>query len=245
MTAQLPNEHFIYVADSKFSPYGNISNEDIIHRVNEIADWLVTKNCKAIVVACNTATVNAIDQLRQRLTMPIIGVEPAIKPAISASTSNTIGVLVTQATANNQRFQALVKSHKGNSTVLIQPCNGLVELIEAGKIHTEECENLLRGYLTPLLTKKVDTIVLGCTHYPFLATTLQQLIAANTTHNVTLMETALPVCLQLERQLVKFGLKNNKTNYVENSFYSSQADKNQSELFSSLWKSPIIVEKIK
>ena len=122
ITDLLPDEELIYVADSKFAPYGKLSTGDIIKRVNHISDQLVAMNVKAIVIACNTATVNAIDQLRQRIDIPIIGVEPAIKPAASNSKTKSVGLLVTQATAQNKRFIALVDKYSNNTKVHIQPC---------------------------------------------------------------------------------------------------------------------------
>jgi len=238
ISKQLPNEQLIYVADSDYAPYGDISNDKIIQRVNIIADWLVQKQCKAIVLACNTATVNAIDQLRKRLSIPIIGVEPAIKPAALKSTTKKIGILVTQATANNKRFLALVERYKNGAEVYVQPCLGLVELIEKGQQTSFKCQQLLRKYLAPLIEKNVDTLVLGCTHYPFAT----QLIKDIMTSKVTLMETAAPVSEQLERQLIKHQLLSNTLQSVVHKFYSSSENDKQNEIFSQLWGEKINLE---
>ncbi len=238
ISKQLPNEQLIYVADSDYAPYGDISNDKIIQRVNIIADWLVQKQCKAIVLACNTATVNAIDQLRKRLSIPIIGVEPAIKPAALKSNTKKIGILVTQATANNKRFLALVERYKNGAEVYVQPCLGLVELIENGQQTSFKCQQLLRKYLAPLIEKNVDTLVLGCTHYPFAT----QLIKDIMTSKVTLMETAAPVSEQLERQLIKHQLLSNTPQSVVHKFYSSSENDKQNEIFSQLWGEKINLE---
>jgi len=238
ISKQLPNEQLIYVADSDYAPYGDISNDKIIQRVNIIADWLVQKQCKAIVLACNTATVNAIDQLRKRLSIPIIGVEPAIKPAALKSNTKKIGILVTQATANNKRFLALVERYKNGAEVYVQPCLGLVELIEKGQQTSFKCQQLLRKYLAPLIEKNVDTLVLGCTHYPFAT----QLIKDIMTSKVTLMETAAPVSEQLERQLIKHQLLSNTPQSVVHKFYSSSENDKQNEIFSQLWGEKINLE---
>jgi len=238
ISKQLPNEQLIYVADSDYAPYGDISNDKIIQRVNIIADWLVQKQCKAIVLACNTATVNAIDQLRKRLSIPIIGVEPAIKPAALKSNTKKIGILVTQATANNKRFLALVERYKNGAEVYVQPCLGLVELIENGQQTSFKCQQLLRKYLAPLIEKNVDTLVLGCTHYPFAT----QLIKDIMTSKVTLMETAAPVSEQLERQLIKHQLLSNTLQSVVHKFYSSSENDKQNEIFSQLWGEKINLE---
>ena len=202
VTQQLPNEHLIYLADNLHAPYGDKTTTFITKRVNFIAKQLIQRQVKALVIACNTATVNAIDQLRKQVTIPIIGVEPAIKPAANYSKTKKVGILVTQATATNKRFLALVKKHSVGVDVFIQPCPGLVELIEKGEINSYQCESLLRNYLSPLLAKKVDTIVLGCTHYPFLLNKIQHIIG----RNIKIMDTAAPVTKELQRQLSKHKL---------------------------------------
>lgn len=238
ISLQLPNEQLIYVADSAYAPYGDISVELIQQRVNKIADWLVSNHCKALVIACNTATVNAIDQLRERLTIPIIGVEPAIKPAALTSITKNIGILVTQATANNQRFLALIERYKNGSSVYIQPCLGLVELIEQGQQHTVQCRKLLKSYLTPLIDNQVDTVVLGCTHYPFIGELIKEIMP----EDVTLMESATPVSEQLTRQLTKFNLLSTQPSPLVDKFYTSNLSLDQHDVFNQLWGSDITIE---
>ena len=239
---QLPEETLIYVADSLYAPYGDKSDEEIIARVNIIADQLISQNCKALVIACNTATVIAIDQLRKRLSIPIIGVEPAIKPAVIKSKNKRIGILTTQATAKNQRFLALVDKYKGNSEVYIQPCPGLVELIESNQLHSITFDNLLNSYLDLITDKQIDTLVLGCTHYPFFSDKLKDFLSSD----IAIMETALPVTEQLKRQLIQHELINQTVELVKASesqpqyqFFSSQANNDLSALMSTLLKTPI------
>ncbi|MDG1750085.1 MAG: glutamate racemase [Thalassotalea sp.] len=241
ITEHLPKEQLIYIADSQYAPYGDISNQQIIERVNIIADELINKKCKAIVIACNTATVNAIDQLRERLSVPIIGVEPAIKPAATLSKAKKIGILVTQATANNERFIALVNQHKNDAEVFIQPCLGLVELIEQGQQKSEKFNLLLNQYLSPLITKKIDTLVLGCTHYPFMSDAIKAIMP----NNVQLLETATPVSEQLKRQLAKHQLLATHPPKTAHKFYSSSTNPRQNEIFSQLWQSEIKVNLFK
>lgn len=238
ITEHLPNEQLIYIADSAYAPYGDISNVQIVERVNFITDVLLKKNCKAIVVACNTATVNAIDQLRDRLSIPIIGVEPAIKPAEKISKTKNIGILVTQATATNKRFLALVNKYKNGSKVFIQPCLGLVELIEHGQQESSEFKHLLKSYLFPLIESNVDTIVLGCTHYPFMIKAIKDIMP----DSIKLIETATPVSEQLERQLIKYKLLSNTPMNSPHQFYTSHDISAQNEIFSQLWISPIKLE---
>lgn len=227
----LPNENLIYVADSQFAPYGDKSSTVIIERVNKLADWLISQNVKAIVVACNTATVIAIDQLRARLSIPIIGVEPAIKPAALKSKNQQIGLLVTEATAINNRFLALVQKHKNGAEAFIQPCPGLVELIEQGLHESEQCRQLINKFLQPLLQTSIDTLVLGCTHYPFVRSMIQKAVG----NKVIIMETAQPVTDQLIRQLRSNNLLANDNHISQQSFFSSQLSPQQTTLMSVLF----------
>jgi glutamate racemase len=228
----LPNESLIYVADSLFAPYGDKSSAVIIERVNKLADWLISQDVKAIVVACNTATVIAIDQLRARVNIPIIGVEPAIKPAALHSKTQKIALLVTEATAINHRFLALVNKHKNGAQAFIQPCAGLVELIEQGLHESEQCRQLLNGFLQPLLQNNIDKLVLGCTHYPFVSAMIQEIVG----DKVTIMETALPVTEQLIRQLGHNNLLASGEHVFQQTFFSSQISLHQEHLMSALFE---------
>lgn len=229
---RLPNENLLYVADTLHAPYGDKTAEFIQQRVNEIAYWFIERNAKAIVVACNTATVNAIDQLRKNISIPVIGVEPAIKPAVNLSKNKKVAILVTKATAENQRFLTLVAQYGHNSEVIIQPCPGLVELIEQDKKNSPECELLLSKYLQPLLDKGVDTIVLGCTHYPLVKGIINKICG----ENVIIMETALPVTEQLQRQLALHNLINPSDKIGTTRFYSSKHGDMQQALFTHIWQ---------
>lgn len=240
----LPNESIIYVADTLHAPYGEKSVEQIQTRVNIISDYLIEQGVKAIVVACNTATVNAIEQLRSRVNIPIIGVEPAIKPASAHSAQQKVGILVTQATAHNSRFLNLIATHKQNADVYIQACPGLVELIEQGNLHSPLMRELLSKYLTPLKEKSVDTLVLGCTHYPFVTDIIREIVG----DNVTIMETALPVTEQLQRQLSKHQLNNSSTLtkplLPSYRFISSCYSKELEEVFNKLLNKEISLENV-
>ncbi|WP_206512312.1 glutamate racemase [Colwellia sp. Arc7-635] len=236
---QLPNEHLLYVADTLNAPYGEKSTIFIQQRVNSIAQWFIERKVKAIVVACNTATVSAIDQLRKNISIPVIGVEPAIKPAVTISKSKKVAILVTKATADNQRFLALVAQYSHLSDVTVQPCPGLVELIEQDKKSSVECKLLLRTYLQPLLDKGVDTIVLGCTHYPLVKTLISEICG----DSVAIMETAQPVTQQLQRQLASHLLINPNTALATTQFYSSKSGADQEALFSHILQRPVILNR--
>lgn len=237
---QLPHENIIYIADSLHAPYGEKPVEFIIERVNAIAQILLDKGVKALVIACNTATVYAIEQLRNRVSIPIIGVEPAIKPAAKQSLSKKVAVLTTQATSKNSGFKALINLHSHGTEVFIQPCPGLVEFIEQGLQNSDKCINLLKRYIIPLIKAGVDTIVLGCTHYPF----IQQQIRLIVGEQVTIIETAYPVTLQLKNRLNELNLT--ALNHTKGKLFcfSSNATVQQEKIFSDLMCSKLTIKKL-
>jgi glutamate racemase len=240
ISERLPNEKLIYVADNLFAPYGDKSSATIIERVNKLADWLVAQNVKAIVVACNTATVIAIEQLRLRVSIPIIGVEPAIKPAAQESIMQKIALLVTEATAVNHRFLDLVHKHKNGTEVFIQPCPGLVELIERGLHESEQCRKILNDFLTPLIQKNIDTIVLGCTHYPFVRSMIQEIVG----DKITIVETAKPVTEQLARKLENQGLLASHSHLSQQTFFSSKRSQEQARLMSTFFGHTVSLQQL-
>lgn len=241
----LPHENLIYVADSLHAPYGEKSLAFINERVVFIAQELIKKDIKALVIACNTATVSAIESLRTKVSIPIIGVEPAIKPAAKLSKSKKVAILVTQATSTNSRFNALISEHKNDAEVFIQPCPGLVELIEQGQQNSLACRTLLQSYIQPLLNNGVDTIVLGCTHYPF---AIKQIKAIINDHaigsHINVIETAAPVTLQLSKKLRQENLSANHTFQGSHQFFSSQSNSQQQDLISLLWKKNITLQRL-
>jgi len=237
ISEQLPHENLIYVADSQHAPYGEKSTDFITQRVIVIAQQLIKQECKALVIACNTATVNAISQLRAQVDIPIIGVEPAIKPAAKQSLNKKVAVLVTQATSQNPNFQRLIDRHHNGALVTIQPCPGLVELIEQGKQNSGQCYQLLKKYLEPLISAGVDTLVLGCTHYPFVL----EAITSITGGLIHVLETATPVTSYLSGQLKDKGLSANIKQTGKHQFFSSKVSEHQQQLFSQLWQTPLTV----
>lgn len=201
--ALLPEEQLLYFADSLYAPYGNKTEVEIQQRCIEIIDFLLTKDVKAIVIACNTATAAAVDLMREKYPwLPIIGMEPAVKPAAAASLNGVIGVLATVGTLKSAQFAALLESYGRNVKVITQGCIGLVECIERGELHHQSTYELLRQYCQPLLTEGADTIVLGCTHYPFVKELIQQIVGPG----VTLIDTGEAVARQLQHRLVALNL---------------------------------------
>ena len=171
----LPHENTIYLADSKNAPYGTKSKEEIIELSYKNTDFLLEQNCKLIVVACNTATTNAIKELRAKYNVPFIGIEPAIKPAANSSKTNTIGILATKGTLNSYLFHEKLKSYT-NVHIVEQIGHGLVQLIEEGNINSPEMMGLLETYLKPMITQNIDYLVLGCSHYPYLIPQIKKIL---------------------------------------------------------------------
>ena len=167
--SKLPNESLVYVADSLNAPYGAKDDSFILDRSISIVDFLVVNHqIKSLVIACNTATASSIGKLREIYDFPIIGMEPAIKPATKTTKCKSVGILATNGTLESAKFSALLETYSGEIEFYTQPCPGLVELIEQGRINDSSIKNLIQKYLDPLLERKVDTIVLGCTHYIFI-----------------------------------------------------------------------------
>ena len=194
---QLPQHDYIYLADSANAPYGEKSSNWIAARSLVLCQYLASKGCDAIVIACNTATAEAIAQIRTELSIPIIGVEPGIKPAAMQSQNGIVGVLATEATLKSDKFNALLATLPDHCRFIKQSGAGLVPLIEAGKADSEETLDLLSKHLEPILDAGSDTLVLGCTHYPFLRKSIRKLLG----DTITLIDTSDAVVRQLKRQL--------------------------------------------
>ena len=194
---ELPNEDLLYVADSGHAPYGEKPADFIERRASTIFDFFLRQGTKAVVVACNTATGIAIEALRARASIPIIGIEPAIKPAAAATRSGVVGVLATTQTIASARFARLITTFGTGVQVVAQPCPGLVERVEAGDLSGPDTRSLVAGCVQPLLEKGADTIVLGCTHYPFVS----RLIAEVAGKGVTVIDPSAAVAREVRRRL--------------------------------------------
>lgn len=171
----LPNESTIYLADSANAPYGEKSKEEILDLSKKNTEYLLKAGCKLIVVACNTATTNAIKELRALYDVPFIGIEPAIKPAALSSKTQTIGVLATKGTLSSELFNKALESYS-QTKIIEQVGQGLVELIEAGQIESEEMQLKLNNYLKPMIAANIDYLVLGCSHYPYLIPAIKKIL---------------------------------------------------------------------
>lgn len=207
--AQLPHEHLLYFADSGFAPYGDKSEEVVIDRVLGIAAFLVSRGVKALVVACNTATVAAVRILRERYPdMPIVGVEPGLKPGAASTRNGLVGVLATERTLAGEKFLLLRDQIVAatDARFLLQPCVGLADQIEFGEPGSPALDAMLERYIAPLLAQGADTLVLGCTHYPLVQASIERVIGRHTDAEVTLIDTGDAVARQLARLLEAAGL---------------------------------------
>jgi glutamate racemase len=202
--AQLPHEHLVYVADSGFAPYGDKPEEVVAERSLTIARFLVARGAKALVVACNTATGAAVKLLRERFPeMPIVGVEPGLKPAAAASRNGKIGVLATERTLAGAKFLQLRDqiAEATGAQFMLQPCRGLADQIEFGELDSSATSAMLGRYIAPLLAQGADTLVLGCTHYPLVQASIEDVIASAGARDVVLVDTGEAVARQLGRLL--------------------------------------------
>ena len=208
---EFKQESFIYFADSENCPYGNKPEEVITELSEGIVDFLISKNCKLIVIACNTATSAAIKSLRDKYSIPIIGIEPAIKQASFLSNTGNVGVLATKGTVNGNHFKNTSEKFAKDTNVITQIGYGLVDQVENNLIESEETKELLKKYIEPMIDGEVDYIVLGCTHYPLLSNQINKITGGN----ISLLEPSEAIAKQVQKKLEEFDLesqlKNRKT----------------------------------
>ncbi|MGE5544162.1 MAG: glutamate racemase [Bacillota bacterium] len=236
----LPVEDLLYFADSLYCPYGNKSPELIRQRARLISSFLLSLGAKMIVVASNTTSVAALNEVRQSIGVPVVGTEPAVKPATCATRNGRIGVLATGVTLAGERFNSLVERFGEGVEVYTQPCPGLVETVEAGRLEHPDTEELLRGYLDRLLSQGVDTIVLGCTHYPFLRPLIEKLVG----DGVTVIDTGQAVAKQVYRVLESHDLLNPHQASGREHFYTSTHNPvSTQQVIRQLWKDPHLTVK--
>ncbi|MEW5674843.1 glutamate racemase [Flavobacterium enshiense] len=212
----LPNENTIYLADSKNAPYGQRTKEEIIALSKKNTEELIRQGCKMVVVACNTATTNAIKELRSNYDIPFIGIEPAIKPAANLSETETIGILATKGTINSELFNRAVESFS-NVKIIEQIGFGLVQLIEEGKMESQEMTTLLEEYLKPMVEANMDYLVLGCTHYPYLIPQIKKIIP----DHIKIIDSGKAVAKQTKSILQKNNLLNLSEEKSRQFFYTN------------------------
>ncbi len=236
--AALPREDLIYVADSGHAPYGCKPPEFVEGRALAIGEFLRAQGVKALVVACNTATAAAVPALRARHDCPVVGVEPAVKPAVEATRSGVIGVLATTGTLSSDRFASLVERFGARARVVVQPCPGLVERVEQGDWSSVATRALVERYVRPLLGEGADTLVLGCTHYPFVADLIRDIAGPE----VAVIDTGAAVSRQLARVLAQGQLLLQSSRRGEERFWTSGDSSLTAQIVARLWQRPARVE---
>lgn len=215
--ALLPFENTIYLADSANAPYGSKTEAEIINLSIKNTEFLIKENCKIIVVACNTATTNAIQTLRRNFDITFIGIEPAIKPAALQTQTKAIGILATKGTLSSELFYKTTDLYGNGIHVVEQVGEGIVQLIEEGKTYSDEMRLLLKEYLAPMITANIDYLVLGCTHYPYLMPLLLEMLPKH----VKIIDSGEAVARQTRAVLEKNQLLNDRKAKPNNQFYTN------------------------
>lgn len=233
----LPNERLIYVADSGHVPYGDKSREYIEERSLIITRFLQQQGADAIVIACNTASAAAAAALRSQFKMPVIAMEPAVKPAVAASRNGIVGVLATTGTLVSARFAALLERYAGEGEIITQGCPGLVEQVEKGELNSSQTRALIERYTQPLLARGADTIILGCTHYPFLASLIADVVG----NDIALVDTGAAVARQLQRR-IQCELTERLSGEASDEFFTSGDAANATRIMSLLWGEEVKVQ---
>jgi glutamate racemase len=211
LEAELPDERLAYVGDRAYCPYGGRPAEEIVARTFAIADELVAEGATLLVVACNTATIAAIGPLRARHALPVVGIEPAVKPAVAQSRTRVVGVLATEGSLGGAKFHGLVAEHRGDAEVLTQPCPGLVDRIESGDLHGPATRALVEEFVRPLVEAGADTLVLGCTHYPL----VRDLISEAAGPGVALIDPGAAIAKRTRALLAERGALSSGPGIVE------------------------------
>ncbi len=217
LAAQLPRESTIYFADSANCPYGPRSNQEIQALAQGIAGFLAAEGAKLIVVACNTASAASLAYLRSLFSVPIVGMVPAVKPAAAMTASKRVAVIGTAATIQGQVFAELVERFANGVEVYTKACPGLVQQVERGELEGPETLSLLQRYLDPLLAQGIDTLVLGCTHYPFLEPAIRRVVGPD----VIIIDPSPAVARQTGRVLEEKGLQAHLESQAEHLFYTT------------------------
>ena len=238
---ELPVEDLLYVADSAYAPYGDQSDEVIENRAIAIAQFLVSQSAKAIVVACNTATGIAVETLRSRFSVPVIAIEPAVKPAALNTRSAVVGVLATRQTLSGSKFSRLLVAYGADVQILLQPCPGLVEQVEKGDLSSQATRSLVEQYVVPLLTKGADTLVLGCTHYPFLIPVIRDIAGPS----VTIIDPSAAVARELRRRLQKSELLSRGVQPGTERFWTSGSLETVQSVVARLWTNDVDVRQFR
>lgn len=236
----LPQENLIYTADCGFAPWGDRTDDFILERTHALVSHLLKRDVKAIVIACNTATAVCAELLRSELSMPVVGIEPAVLPGARTTRTGVIGVMATTKTLASLKYSHLKAFVPKGIRILDCPCPGLMDCVEAGEFQTPRTMALLKTYVQPLVTAGADTLVLGCTHYPFLA----DAIRVTAGPGVRLIDPAPAVARQLKRRLDAGGLLNDTKKAPERIFCTTDANDARKRILRLLWTGNAVLQEL-
>lgn len=245
--AALPNEHLLYCADSGYAPYGDKTEAQIIERALAVTAFLLSQGIKALVIACNTATAIAASAIRQTYPdLPIVGIEPGLKPAAAYSRRHIVGVMATHGTISSAKYMALQQRITAETDVLFIPqaCVGLADQIEKGELASAATAQMVTRYVTPLIEQGADFIVLGCTHYPFVLPLITQAIGNLGVKDVSIIDTGEPVARQLVRILSSNNLNTTSTTPGSIAAFTTASARSLETAFTRLLKLSVPVTKI-
>ncbi len=237
----LPSEDILYIGDCGRAPYGDKTESFVIERVLKISDFFIKHNAKAIVIACNTATAAAIDLLRTKVTIPVVGVEPALKPAVLNTKTGAVGVMATTRTISSERYKKLLNTYNPDNKVKVvsMKCSGLMNCVENGAWDNPETLALIEKYTKPIKEANADFVVLGCTHYPFLKKQISNALGPN----VVVYDPSPAVAKQVLHQLTKLeSLEKDKVG-TDRILITELTKKNQ-EIINLLWDHAIEAENL-
>ncbi len=233
----LPHDDLLYVADTGAAPYGERPGAFIAARAEAITRFFVTQGVKAVVVACNTATAMSIKSLRSQFDIPIVAIEPAVKPAVALTRSGVVGILATSQTLASAPYARLVAKHATSVRLLSQACPELVSCVERGELNSDNAYAWVEYYVMPLLTQGADTLVLGCTHYPFLAPVIRDVAGPS----VTIIDPAAAVAKELQRRLAAGGILSLENAPGAERFWTSGSPRRVQTVMTKLWRQRIKV----
>ena len=204
----MPNENYIYFGDSKNAPYGVKTLEEVRSLTYEAVEFLIKKGAKAIVIACNTATSAAVRILREKYEdIPILGIEPAVKPAVELNTNKAIVIMATAMTLQEQKFNILLNKYRGNADIRLMPCSGLAELVETGDLESNNIKEYIKNKFREYNKDDIGVIVLGCTHYPFVKETIREVVG----NDIFIIVGGAGTCRELKRRLILSNILNDST----------------------------------
>ena len=229
----MPNENYIYFGDSKNAPYGVKNVDDVKELTYNAFNLLREKGAQAVVVACNTATSAAVADLRKDYKdIPIVGIEPALKPAVELNRDGAIVIMATPMTLREKKFGNLMNKYNGGKEIIPMPCAGLVEFIESGDLDGDDLKDYLKDKFSEFKGQKIGSVVLGCTHYPFVRKAIQETIG----NNIPVIDGGLGTCKELRRRLANQNLINDSTKKGNIEIYNSLKDQRMIDISKALLK---------